>query len=327
MIDITLPIGQSMVMMRLGPFNFSIPTATYQELSRSTEFLWPGQQRFGQHKSLQFVGSGTDTMTLNGVIYPGFRGGFEQVNRMRAMAGSGEPMKLIDGNGQIMGDWAITSVTEKQSTFAAFGAPRKMEFTLTLEFFPQDTIAELLASTAATAVGASATAATKAATTETGFLASVKSTASNIVSTVASQASAAISAINSGISTVQQAANDVAQVVGPVIGAATQAVGAATDLYNQASAVRDSLKNINSVAGVTSAMTGLMGAASSASRAGSAASVLARKVSIDLSSTGNSAASSAVMGCAAECGKMAVNATQTYTKANGVVSSIRAFGK
>lgn len=321
MTDITLPIGQSMVMMRLGGFNFGISTAAYQELTRRTEYLWPGQQRFGQEKSLQFTGKGTDSLTLAGVIYPGYRGGFQQVNQMRSMAGNGQPMALIDGNGNSLGKWVITSVDEKQSTFAAFGAPRKQEFTLGLEYFPTPSLLEQIASAATGAAGAAGVA---PAATGTGFLAQVKSQASNLVQTVATNAKSAIDTVNGAIKTVQQTANEVAQTVGPVIGAAQQAVSAATEVYQVASQALESLKSVNSVAGVSSLMTSVMSAASAASRAGSAASVLARSVGNDLSAgAATSAAGKAVSQCAASCGQLAVSATSTYTKANAIVTSIK----
>lgn len=321
MTDFTLPIGQSMVMMRLGGFSFGISTAAYQELTRRTEYLWPGQQRFGKEKSLQFVGKGADTMTLSGVIYPGFRGGFQQVNQMRGMAGNGKPLSLIDGNGRLIGKWVITSVDEKQSTFAAFGAPRRMEFSLSLEFFPEKPLLERIASPAA---GAASSVAPAAASADTSFLSQVKSKASSLVQTISSQAKSAIDTVNGAIQVVQQTANEVAQTVGPVIGAAQQAVSAVTEVYQVANQARDTLRNVNSLAGVSSVMTSVMSAAGAASRAGSAASVLAEGVGVDLSlSPGTSTVGKAVTQCAAGCGQLAVSATSAYTKANDIVKSIR----
>lgn len=130
-----IPIGQMNVMMQLGSFQFSIMTAVYQELIRKNEYKWPSQHRFGQRPSRQFVGVGDETMQLPGVIYPEYRGGFQQIEAMRNIAARGQPLLLVDGLGKLWGRWVIESIDEKQTLFAAFGAPRKQEFTLSLARF------------------------------------------------------------------------------------------------------------------------------------------------------------------------------------------------
>ncbi len=128
-------IGYSLgasVMLQLGSFQFSVNTAAYQELRRRTEYRWPSQDRFGKMPALQFTGPGGDSITLTGVIFTEYRGGTGQVERMRAQAGRGKPLLLVDGYGRIMGRWVVESIEETQSTFAAFGRPRKQQFTVQL---------------------------------------------------------------------------------------------------------------------------------------------------------------------------------------------------
>lgn len=120
------------IMMQLGTFQFSINTAAYQEFRRRSEYRWPSQDRFGKYPALQFTGRGEETISLQGVIYPEFRGGFDQVTSMRTMASEGQPLLLIDGHGKLLGYWVIESVEDGQSVFAAFGDARKIEFTLQL---------------------------------------------------------------------------------------------------------------------------------------------------------------------------------------------------
>lgn len=125
----------SFVMMRLGDFSFGINTAAYEELKRSTEYKWPGQERFGQRDALQFTGIGNDTMTLNGTILTAYRGGTGQLQRLRNLAMEGQPQFLISGLGQIYGRWVIERVEEGQSVFAAAGHPRRQDFTVQLRRF------------------------------------------------------------------------------------------------------------------------------------------------------------------------------------------------
>lgn len=119
-------------MLTLGQFSFSLDTATYQELKRSTEYRWKSQERINNPDAFQFTGTAPDSMTLSGVVFPVFRGGFGQVEAMRVEAAQGTPLMLTDGYGGVHGRWVITRIDEQQSTFLPGGAPRKQKFTLQL---------------------------------------------------------------------------------------------------------------------------------------------------------------------------------------------------
>ncbi|MDO5101479.1 MAG: phage tail protein [Lautropia sp.] len=123
------------VMLQLGSFQFGINTAAYQSLARSEEWRWPEQSRFGQETALQYTGPGAASVTLDGVIYPEWKGGFGQLDAMRREAGKGQPLVLVDGRGQALGMWVIESVSETQGTFAAGGVARRIEFSLQLKRF------------------------------------------------------------------------------------------------------------------------------------------------------------------------------------------------
>lgn len=123
------------VMMMLGQFQFGIDTAAFQELNRSTEYRWPSLDVFGGAPVLQFTGRGPETISLQGTIFPGWRGGGSQVNAMRDQAAAGQPLMLVTGTGVLLGQYAIERVEEKQAVFAQGGAPRKQEFTLQLKRF------------------------------------------------------------------------------------------------------------------------------------------------------------------------------------------------
>lgn len=119
----------------LGSFMFSLNTASIQEFQRTNEHRWASQELFGEHEVLQYVGIGKETITLPGVIFPAYRGGTGQVEKLRQLAATGEPQTLVSATGGILGEWVIEAVEEKQSTFAAFGVPRKQEFSIRLRNF------------------------------------------------------------------------------------------------------------------------------------------------------------------------------------------------
>jgi len=118
------------IMLQLGFFQFSIDDATYQRLSRSTEYRWARQSRIGSNDALQFTGYGPETIEMEGVIYPHFKGGPKQVDRMRTQAGIGIPLPLVSGQGRILGLWVVEGITEGQEVFARQGVPLRQEFTM-----------------------------------------------------------------------------------------------------------------------------------------------------------------------------------------------------
>ncbi|AIL13676.1 hypothetical protein IM40_09590 (plasmid) [Candidatus Paracaedimonas acanthamoebae] len=125
-------------MLMLGPYMFSVSTAAYQDLKRSTEYNWTEKKtikpaKVNASKSLlRYSGLGRETVSLNGIIYPAYKGGIYQLPLMRETAGLGLPLPLIGLSGFILGRWIIESIDENQSTFHQYGIPRKIDFHLSL---------------------------------------------------------------------------------------------------------------------------------------------------------------------------------------------------
>lgn len=126
------------MMLALGPYRFSLNTSAYQSLKRSSEYRWPSIERIGKEPLLQAIGPGYDRIDLDGVIYPHFRGGLGQINAMRDSAQKQEPLMLINGQGNVLGRFVITQIEESQNTFLADGAPRKIEFRLSIERYGEE---------------------------------------------------------------------------------------------------------------------------------------------------------------------------------------------
>lgn len=130
-------------MARLGAFTFGIDTAAFKELQRTSTFNWQAKQRIGRKPAQQNTGRGADTIKLDGVIFPHFRGGLSQVEQMRAQAGLGQPLPLVyafESVGQFCGLWCITGIEETRSIFFEDGTPRRIEFSLSLVEYGEDLI-------------------------------------------------------------------------------------------------------------------------------------------------------------------------------------------
>ena len=124
-----------LVMMALGSFRFGMTNGAYQQFSRSAGYRWNQVNRIGREPALQYLGPGTQEVTIEGVIYPNFKGGLRQVDLLRQKADSGLPMMMVDGLGRVWKRWVIVQVAERKSYFLRDGAPRKIEFSVTLKSY------------------------------------------------------------------------------------------------------------------------------------------------------------------------------------------------
>lgn len=126
------------VMMKLGGYTFSLSTAAYQELKRTTLYRWSAQNRVGLRPALQYTGPGKEAIELTGDIYPLYKGGIGQLNDMRKEAAAGKPLILMDGLGNIWGKWCIEEIRETQTIFLPGGIPKKQSFNLRLSHYGED---------------------------------------------------------------------------------------------------------------------------------------------------------------------------------------------
>jgi phage protein U len=133
-----MPISLGTIMMALGTFRFGVNRASYQMFTRDAAYRWAKQDRLGRDPALQYLGPDAEEITLEGVIYPHFKGGLRQMELMRAVARQGVPMMLVDGLGFVWQRWVITRVSETKSLFLADGAPRRIEFNVTLRAYGSD---------------------------------------------------------------------------------------------------------------------------------------------------------------------------------------------
>lgn len=124
------------MMAQLGDFEFSLESAPFQNFDRSTTFKWASVDRIGTKPALQFTGQDAQTITLAGVIYPHFKGGLGQIEYLRSMASDGAPYDFYITNekvGDYLGLYVIESLRENRTIFFENGAPRKIEFTISLK--------------------------------------------------------------------------------------------------------------------------------------------------------------------------------------------------
>lgn len=130
-------------MLSLGSFEFSVTTAAYQSLRRSSSYQWPQQERIRHYPGKQWVGPGVETITLDGTIYTacdvfGEAPGAHQMDKLRGLALRGFPQELMDGAGYYYGLFVIESVEETGTIFIAEGVPQKETFAVSLTRYVKD---------------------------------------------------------------------------------------------------------------------------------------------------------------------------------------------
>ncbi|MEX5340458.1 phage tail protein [Pseudomonas sp. I2] len=120
------------------PYYFNLDTAAFDELRRQASFRWAGQERLRRTVAQQAVSLGEEKITLKGVIFPGYKGGIGQLNTLRSIGRSLQPLNLVTGYGEVLGDWCLLSVEEEQSNLLAGGIPRKQAFSLEFVSYGND---------------------------------------------------------------------------------------------------------------------------------------------------------------------------------------------
>lgn len=123
-----------MPLMSLGLFSFSVETAPFESIKRSTKQVWATAQRVGGPPAAQHVGQGEETISLTGTLFPGqLTGGPSHLETLRQMAAQvGKCWILSSGQGEHLGLWYITDLSEDRSYLTKAGLPRKIDFTLSL---------------------------------------------------------------------------------------------------------------------------------------------------------------------------------------------------
>lgn len=299
------------IMMTLGGFQFGISTAAYQELSRTTEYRWPAQERFMQNPALQFVGPGGDTINLPGVIYPHFSGGTGQLDAMRALAAKGTPQTLIDGSGRVMGEWVIERVEEKQTVFAFAGAPRKQEFTLGLRKFSDGVGGGGLAGSLLGGVSMASGIAVP-----TSALTSLAS----LTTSVSSQSGGFAASLTDSLNKVSAAGAQIGGLISSVLSPISRAIDVATNLKTAATDAKRLLGAVpTNLSGISSAARLVNAASSAVNNAGAAGTMLQRSLT-DLAalSTVTSDTTRAVQDALVTVNRLTVAATNTESEASRI---------
>ena len=116
---------QNFALATLGMFVFTRQTVPFQSLDRTSNWRHPTNAIVGAMPKSQFTGKESETVTISGRF---------SIKALELMADSGGSFPLIDGaTFEIIGFFVIESVQETRTEFFGDGAPRAIDFSMSLK--------------------------------------------------------------------------------------------------------------------------------------------------------------------------------------------------
>lgn len=120
-------------LLALGLFVFGMDTLPYNQFQRRIDWRHARSERHGARAASQYIGPGQDAITLGGLLVPGVHGGFGDIDRLIAMADSGDHWPLVDGTGLVLGEYHILALDQNAQHVMAGGIPRAVDFIIDLD--------------------------------------------------------------------------------------------------------------------------------------------------------------------------------------------------
>lgn len=123
----------NVTLMKLGDFVFSMDTANPDSYNNQLGWSWSEQSLINHYPQLQFTTYQAQTKTINGRIYPNFKGSIYDIEDIISTANAGEPQTLVDGSGRVLGDWVITSINYTEDSLDRDGNARRIGFQIEIK--------------------------------------------------------------------------------------------------------------------------------------------------------------------------------------------------
>lgn len=118
--------------MALGPFLFHAHGFGYTDLERSLETGWATLETARGMDAQQWTGPRSETIRINGVLFPQEFGGQTTLDGVRLAAKQGVPLMLVSIGGRVFGSHTIQRVEETQSLHDRIGTPGQNEYSIEL---------------------------------------------------------------------------------------------------------------------------------------------------------------------------------------------------
>lgn len=118
---------------QFGPITFEIQPVNFDETSRETTAGFVEKPVMGRRQPLEFVGDEGEAFKINVKLFPFHFGGMNELGMLDTVRKTGVAQILIRGDGEILGWYNLTSLTERQTNIGAGGVGRKIEVEMSLK--------------------------------------------------------------------------------------------------------------------------------------------------------------------------------------------------
>lgn len=116
----------------IGPLKVQIAPFNAHEVSESGSTDFAVKPVVGAEQPLEFVGEGSNELSLSGRLFPHQLGGLNEVDQLQQMRRSGKPQFVMRGDGKPFGWYAITAVSLRSSYLDAQGVGKLIEVSISM---------------------------------------------------------------------------------------------------------------------------------------------------------------------------------------------------
>lgn len=116
----------------LGVLRIQVAPFNVADVSERGSTDYVAKPVVGTEPPLEYVGEGSNEMSLSGQLFPMSLGGLDELELLRQMRISGQPQYLMRGDGRPMGWFAIMSVDARHSYLNSQGVGKQVEVQISL---------------------------------------------------------------------------------------------------------------------------------------------------------------------------------------------------
>lgn len=119
----------------LGPFRFDVTGLPANQIARETSGRWPSHDVVGTAPVLEFVGPGTDQITINADLFPSdlHPSSPAQLAALRAAVRAGSSFMFVMASGDVIGRVAVEKVKETGTHFDKRTGAQKISTSIMLK--------------------------------------------------------------------------------------------------------------------------------------------------------------------------------------------------
>jgi len=116
----------------LGSLSIEVAPFNVHEVTESGSPDYAAKPVVGAEQPLEFVGEGSNEMTLSGRLFPMSLGGLDELELLTQMRVSGKPQYLMRGDGTPRGWWVITNVNTRSAYLGRVGIGKQIDVSISL---------------------------------------------------------------------------------------------------------------------------------------------------------------------------------------------------